>query len=122
MKFKIGDKVKIREDLSLGKCYSVHLSRSMVLNNRTTEYKTIYKNDEILDSTEKRYLATVIKPFRDEVKNITKIDKDIGRQYISIRHDDGLYIKNINLPYFKSETMYVGMKPNKVYTLEELGL
>lgn len=90
--------------------------------DRPVEYKTIYKNDEILDSTEKKYLATVIAPFRDKVKNIAKIDKDIGRQYISICHDDGLYIENIDLPYFKSGTMYAGMKPNKVYALEELGL
>lgn len=90
--------------------------------DRPVEYKTIYKNDEILDSTEKKYLATVLAPFRDKVKNIAKIDKDIGRQYISICHDDGLYIENIDLPYFKSGTMYVGMKPNKVYALEELGL
>lgn len=90
--------------------------------DRPVGYKTIYKNDEILDSTEKKYLAAVIAPFRDKVKNIAKIDRDIGRQYISICHDDGLYIENIALPYFKSGTMYVGMKSNKVYTLEELDL
>ena len=217
MKFEVGDMVRIRSDLSLRKYYSIHLSRSMVLNkgemakiiyvdshngsyqldiddgqwwwsedmlepytskftksdledgdycifknkeraikfgqyvimdgggislreyskklehsynpnydivrvDRPTEYKTIYKNNEILDSTEKKYLAAVIAPFRDKVKNIAKIDQDTGRQYISICHDDGLYIENINLPCFKSGTMYVGMKPNKVYTLEELGL
>lgn len=90
--------------------------------DRPTEYKTIYKNDEILDSTEKKYLAAVIAPFRDNVKNIAKIDKDNGKQYICICHNGGLYIENIALPYFKSGTMYVGMKSNKVYTLEELGL
>lgn len=217
MKFKVGDQVKIREDLSLGKYYSVHLSRSMLSNkgkeakityispdgnachldingddwwwsegmlepytskiakkdlrdgdycvfkngdkaikignyvgiynavvplreynnklehnydsnydivriNRPTKYETIYKNDEILDSTEKKYLAAVIAPFRDKIKNIAKIDKDNGKQYIRICHNGGLYTENITLPYFKSGTMYVGMKSNKVYTLEELGL
>lgn len=217
MKFKVGDQVKIREDLSLGKYYSVHLSRSMLSNkgkeakityispdddtchldidgdywwwsedmlephaskiakkdlrdgdycvfkngdkaikignyvgthnavvplreynnklehnfnprrdiiriDRPTEYETIYKNDGILDSTEKKYLAAVIAPFRDKVKNIAKIDKDNGKQYICICHYGGLYTENITLPYFKSGTMYVGMKSNKVYTLEELGL
>lgn len=217
MKFKVGDQVKIREDLSLGKYYSVHLSRDMVLNkgkiatiiyidphddcyqldvddgkwwwsedmlephtskiakkdlrdgdycvfkngdkaikignyvgthnavvplreynnklehnfnprrdiiriDRPTEYETIYKNDGILDSTEKKYLAAVIAPFRDKIKNIVKIDKDNGNQYICICHNGGLYIENIALPYFKSGTMYVGMKSNRVYTLEELGL
>ena len=217
MKFKVGDQVKIREDLSLGKYYPVHLSRSMLSNkgkeakityispdddtchldidsgnwwwsedmlephtskiakkdlrdgdycvfkngdkaikignyvgthntvvplreynnklehnfnpkrdiiriDRPVEYKTIYKNDEILDSTEKKYLAAIIAPFRDKVKNIAKIDKDNGQQYICICHYGGLYTENITLPYFKSGTMYVGMKSNKVYTLEELGL
>lgn len=217
MKFKVGDQVKIREDLSLGKYYSVHLSRSMLSNkgkeakityispdddtchldidsgswwwsedmlepytskvakkdlrdgdycvfkngdkaikignyigmhnavvplreynnklehnfnprrdiiriDRPTEYKTIYKNDEILDSTEKKYLAAVITPFRNKVEYITKVDADIGRQHISIKYNNGLDFEWINLPDFKLATMYVGMKSNKEYTLEELGL
>ena len=217
MKFKVGDQVKIREDLSLGKYYSVHLSRSMLSNkgkeakityispdadtchldidgdgwwwsedmlephtskiakkdlrdgdycvfkngdkaikidnyvgthnavvplreynnklehnhdsnydivriDRPVEYKTIYKNDEILDSTEKKYLATVITPFRNKVEYITKVDADIGRQYINIKYNNGLDFEWINLPDFKLATMYVGMKSNKEYTLEELGL
>lgn len=217
MKFKVGDQVKIREDLSLGKYYSVHLSRSMLLNkgkeakityispdddtchldiddgiwwwsedmlepymaeirksdlkdgdycifknkeraikmgeyvvangggiplkeynnklehnynsnydivriDRPTEYKTIYKNDEILDSTEKKYLAAVITPFRNKVECITKEDPDIGRQHISIKYNDGLDFEWIRLPDFKLDTMYVGMQPNKEYTLKELGL
>lgn len=96
--------------------------RDIVRVDRPTEYKTIYKNDGILDSTEKKYLAAVIAPFRDKVKNIAKIDKDNGKQYICICHYGGLYIENIALPYFKSGTMYVGMKSNRAYTLEELGL
>lgn len=96
--------------------------RDIVRVDRPTEYKTIYKNDEILDSTEKKYLAAVIAPFRDKVKNIAKIDKDNGKQYICICHYGGLYTENITLPYFKSGTMYVGMQQNKEYTLEELGL
>lgn len=217
MKFKVGDQVKIREDLSLGKYYSVHLSRSMLSNkgkeakityispddgtchldidgddwwwsedmlephtskiakkdlrdgdycvfkngdkaikignyvgthnavvplreynkklehnfnsnydivriDRPTKYETIYKNDEILDSTEKKYLAAVITPFRNKVEYITKVDADIGRQHISIKYNNGLDFEWINLPDFKLATMYVGMKSNKEYTLEELGL
>lgn len=216
MKFKVGDQVKIREDLSLGKYYSVHLSRSMLSNkgkeakityispdndtchldidsgnwwwsedmlephtskiakkdlrdgdycvfkngdkaikignyvgmhnavvplreynnklehnhdsnydivriDRPVEYKTIYKNDEILDSTEKKYLAAVIRPFRDEIKAIMK-EKDVSYSNgyylcISLKNNDWA-----NLPSFNSKTMYVGMKQNKEYTLEELGL
>lgn len=90
--------------------------------DRPTEYETIYKNDEILDSTEKKYLAAVITPFRNKVEYITKVDADIGRQHISIKYNDGLDFEWINLPDFKLATMYVGMKSNKEYTLEELGL
>lgn len=90
--------------------------------DRPVEYKTIYKNDEILDSTEKKYLAAVITPFRNKVEYITKVDTDIGRQYISIKYNNGLDFEWINLPDFKLATMYVGMKSNKDYTLEELGL
>lgn len=90
--------------------------------DRPVEYKTIYKNDEILDGTEKKYLTAVIAPFRDKIKNIAKIDEDNGKQYICICHYGGLYTEKITLPYFKSGTMYVGMKSDKEYTLEELGL
>lgn len=216
MKFKVGDKVKIREDLSLGKYYSVNLSRSMLLNkgkeakityispdddtchldidgddwwwsedmlepytskiakkdlrdgdycvfkngdkaikignyvgthnvvvplreynnklehnydsnydivrvDRPTKYKTIYKNDEILDSTEKKYLAGVIRPFKDKIKTIAK-ELDIGHGdlcylNISLENNDCA-----NLPSFYSKAMYVGMEVDKEYTLEELGL
>lgn len=95
--------------------------RDIVRVDRPTEYKTIYKNDEILDSTEKKYLAAVIRPFRDEIKAIIK-EKDVSYSNgyylcISLKNNDWA-----NLPSFNSETMYVGMKQNKEYTLEELGL
>lgn len=90
--------------------------------DRPVKYETIYKNDEILDSTEKKYLAAVIKPFKDKVKYVTKVDKVTGRQNIRIYHNDDLFTDIIDLPDFKLGTMYVGMEPNKDYTLEELGL
>lgn len=95
--------------------------RDIIRVDRPTEYETIYKNDEILDSTEKKYLAAVIRPFRDEIKAIIK-EKDVSYSNgyylcISLKNNDWA-----NLPSFNSETMYVGMKQNKEYTLEELGL
>lgn len=217
MKFKVGDTVKIRKDLSLGKRYSIHLSKSMLLNkgkkakiiyidsrdgsyqldvddgswwwsndmlepyivetrkldledgdycvfknkdkaikkgeyvvtdggriplreyskklehsynpnydivrvDRPVEYKTIYKNDEILDSTEKKYLAAVIAPFRDNIRYIEKRQNSAGQEYINIMHNNGFYDTLITLPAFKSGTMYIGMKEKKFYSLEELGL
>lgn len=90
--------------------------------DRPVGYKTIYKNDKILDSTEKKYLAAVIRPFRDKVRYIVKGNTDIGKQRISIKYNNGLDFEWINLPDFKLDTMYVGMQPNKEYTLKELGL
>lgn len=90
--------------------------------DRPVKYKTIYKNDEILDSTEKKYLAAVIKPFKDKVEYIIKEDTNIGRQHIRIKYNDGLDFEWMKLPDFKLDTMYVGMQPDKEYTLKELGL
>lgn len=71
---------------------------------------------EILDEEEKEYLSAVIKPFKDRIEYIKKVE-DIG-EYIAI------YLKNERLPfpYFDKGTMYKGMELNKKYTLKELGL
>lgn len=74
---------------------------------------------EILDDTEKRYLKAVIRPFKNKVNHISKEDCYDGDCYISIELDDE---EDINLPYFKKETMYNGMEEDKRYTLKELGL
>lgn len=71
---------------------------------------------EILDEKEKEYLSAVIKPFRDRVKYIKKVE-DIG-EYITI----GLKDENLLFPYFDKGTMYKGMELDKKYTLKELGL
>lgn len=84
------------------------------------EYKTVYEHKpEILDEVEKRYLRGVIRPFRDRVKAISLITSG-GKSYcyINIKLED----ETIYLPDFEINTMYKGMKPEKEYTLEELGL
>lgn len=35
-----------------------------------------YENKEILDDTEKKYLADVIRPFRNRITKITKVDNN----------------------------------------------
>lgn len=77
----------------------------------------------ILDDAEKRYLSAVIKPFRDRVKHICRVwyitsSSEYQRIYITLSDDS----YNIDLPLFKKETMYKGMKIGKAYTLKELGL
>ena len=75
-------------------------------------------NPQILDDAERRYLSAVIRPFRDQVRSITKNQKMNGKEeYIVI--DIGF---QMFFPDFKSNTMYKGMDLGKEYTLKELGL
>lgn len=88
---------------------------------RPVKYETVFeRNEEILDETEKRYLANVIRPFKNKTKCILKQSSfaKSGEEYIVI----DLNTEDITLPYFKRGTMYKGMEPNKEYSLEELGL
>lgn len=76
--------------------------------------------DPILDDAEKRYLAGVIRPFRDRVTSICK-SKSItsNREFLTIRVSK---YDLCGLPWFEGGTMYKGMERDKEYTLEELGL
>lgn len=83
-------------------------------------YTTVYEHkEEILDEAEKRYLRSVIKPFRDRVTFISKLHTREDKEFISINLKNGDYI---DLPLFKENTMYKKMIINKDYTLKELGL
>lgn len=82
-------------------------------------------SEPILDDVERKYLSSIIKPFKSKVAGITKIKDDYkykeGKRYIRIvvrQHE----VEYINLPCFEENTMYKGMKDNRVYTLKELGL
>ena len=89
---------------------------------RPVKYEIVFeRKEEILDKTEKEYLANVIRPFRHEIKTIEKTTKigDSSLCYLKI------LLKNndmANLPDFKKNSMYEGMEVNKEYTLKELGL
>ena len=79
----------------------------------------------ILDDIEKEYLSGVIKPFRNKLISITKLDSEEmnGYEYICIEHrevcNDRYYI---NLPCFKKGTIYKGMETDKAYSMEDMGL
>ena len=73
--------------------------------------------EPILDEAEKQYLSAVIRPFREKVLSICKIQGEPW-EFICIK----LKYEEIDFPDFKQGTMYEGMEPNKDYTLEELGL
>lgn len=150
---KVGDLVKLRDDLIDGKEYDgYYFNKNMrfkgfkqveetlcdnkviaIYNNNRTyyyakqmlaevkrpiQYETIYKREEpILDDKEKKYLSSVIRPFRDRVQYIVKRGSS-AKEYIVIEIKN----ENIYLPYFKKDTMYKNMELDKEYTLEELGL
>ena len=79
----------------------------------------------ILDKKEKEYLSNVIKPFRDRVIVIVKgtIQGYNGKEFISfLVQSPELCKEYFSLPMFDIGTMYKGMKSDKKYTLEELGL
>ena len=72
----------------------------------------------ILDSTERGYLTSVIRPFRKEVTVIKKLDTPAGKEYILIILKDDC----MSFPSFEKGKMYKGMEYDKTYKPEELGL
>lgn len=100
------------DGLSDGSCI-LSLNLNLLLNGECEIEKTI------LDKVEKEYLENILKPFKDMVTYVEKVNSNHQQQYLYI------YLKGyeiFDLPYFKENTMYVGMKPGKQYTLKELGL
>lgn len=87
-----------------------------VFNKVDFTYK-IEAKKPILDDAEKEYLKNVIKPFRDRIVYIKK-EALFDQEYIYLYLGDD----TMSFPSFKPGTMYKGMKSNKHYTLEELGL
>ena len=74
----------------------------------------------ILTDKEEAYLSAVIKPFREEVESIKKIDIEEVEQQLQLQIPNGLVI--MDFPLFKKGAMYRGMEEGRDYTLEELGL
>ena len=75
---------------------------------------------DILDDVEKKYLSSVIRPFKKCVNYIVKTSDTsrYNKEYIYIQLDEG----HFSFPKFKTGTMYQGMELDRVYTSEELGL
>ena len=82
---------------------------------------------QILDESERQYLSAVIRPFRDKVTYICKVD------FVNFDNPEGCVYQRIViglndnspevvLPLFKAGTMYKGMVAGHVYILEDLGL
>ena len=73
----------------------------------------------ILDNIEKNYLSNIIKPFRDKIDYIAKVNLANRREYILIKMKN---YEMISLPFFAAGTMYKGMENDKDYTIKDLGL
>ena len=83
---------------------------------------TLEVEEPILDEEERKYLSSVIRPFRDRIKFIRK-NCIYGQEYINVVYNSKFKDDtNFCLPLFESGTMYKNMELNKEYILEELGL
>lgn len=84
-----------------------------------------HKEPPILDDVEKEYLLNIIKPFRDKVLYIAKID-NTDTYFIEIGLNNNSKYKGVDyalLPNFNYlAKMYVNMKPDRKYSLKELNL
>lgn len=111
----IHDKIRMKIDESVESDNYTKSLTDDILDWMARPYK-----EPILDEVERKYLSDVIRPFRNRVTSIEKRD-DIYEEkqwiLIVVGHKE-----NVNLPYFRKATKYKGMKADKKYTLEELGL
>ena len=77
-----------------------------------------------LDACERKYLRTVLRPFKDRIDfiGLFKLHDEVrgDEMYLSVRLIG--YYDSINFPTFKEGKMYNGMTVEKHYTPEELGL
>lgn len=92
-------------------------------NSLNAIWNWLEEDYEILDKQEKRYLRSIIQPWRDKVRGIRKLEYYTKHQYIRIRYEEvtGSW-EEIDLPMFEKNTMYQGMEVCREYTLKELGL
>lgn len=109
--------IAIAAGISNGSCFRCKCSdcQKKCLDWMYQEYK-----EPILDDVEKEYLSAVIKPFRKKISYIRKSkDPRKGKNYIKIEFCDG---DSMFFPNLSNDEMYKGMKLDRKYTLEELGL
>lgn len=82
----------------------------------------------ILNEAERDYLSKFLKPWMESFELITVCkrycDYENDRYYLRFRaqrRENGI-VEYWTLPAFKGDTMYKGMEPARLYSLEELGL
>jgi hypothetical protein len=87
------------------------------------DFLSLPVEEEKLDNIEKRYIKDFIRPFRDDIEFIKKVSTlyTLKEQIRIVYYKNGI-TGEILLPPFPKNSMYKGMKLNKEYTLEELGI
>lgn len=98
-----------------------------IFNDKFLDQKVEIEMPDILDEKEKEYLGNVIKPFRDRIIKIAKLETITGYAFyicifIKSNVPSALSFDTIDLPAFAKDTMYKNMVIDTGYTLEELGL
>ena len=85
------------------------------------KYEVVKLSKSILTEQERRYLSSVIKPFREKIQHISKLTGKNGEYIcIDIRYD--WEEDSILLPKFAAGTLYKGMEIGKEYSIKELDL
>ncbi len=94
-----------------------------LFSNKFLDQKVEVEVPDVLDEVEKEYLSNVIKPFRNKIIYIKKLDLSNKYSIVIDIYSKFTFseIEHINLPVFQN-SMYNGMELNKSYTLGELGL
>ena len=121
---KSGEICKCADIAEMEECYKCIFYAGVA--NSCVEKASDWLNSKcsILDDTERRYLKAVIRPFRDKVDSIRKIEEPKKREIICIyvNNNDDDYDDVVYLPHFEKGKMYQNMEDGKSYTLEELEL
>lgn len=112
---KSGEVGRCMGTINCGNCIFISVGASCAVNARN--WLNSECKEQILDKVERKYLSSVIGPFRDKVLYIQKASIGTDNIRIGIKNDN-----TINLPCFKKDTMYKGMKAWEKYTLEDLGI
>lgn len=118
-------KDEIYENLSCGfnisyclsKVYEEHTNDFNLEKEKIFDWLLSECRELLLTDSERNYLSSIIKPFRDKVTYIGMFQEGNYKSYIEIGIDGDL---EIALPSFPNNKMYLGMKMDKKYTLDEL--